>query len=147
MARKLPRKDVAIIGLGWTGSILANELTDEGLDVVALERGPWRDAPTDFPTTFDQDELRYRIRHELFLRPEQQTFTFRNKMSEQGAADPRLGRVHADDWRRRRWGPLERGDVPLSADRLRPQDASDAKVWREIPARRHDNPGLWRHLR
>ena len=83
MARKLPKKDVAIIGLGWTGSILANELTDEGLDVIAIERGPWRDAPTDFPTTFDQDELRYRIRHELFLRPEQLTFTFRNKMSEQ----------------------------------------------------------------
>jgi hypothetical protein len=36
-----------------------------------------------FPTTYVQDELRYRIRHELFLRPEQLTFTFRNKMSEQ----------------------------------------------------------------
>jgi glycine/D-amino acid oxidase-like deaminating enzyme len=32
MAQKLPRKDVAIIGLGWTGSILAHELTEEGLD-------------------------------------------------------------------------------------------------------------------
>ena len=83
MAQKLPKKDVAIIGLGWTGSILANELTDEGLDVVAIERGPWRDAPTDFPTTYVQDELRYRIRHELFLRPEQMTFTFRNKMDQQ----------------------------------------------------------------
>ena len=83
MAQKLPKKDVAIIGLGWTGSILAHELTDEGLDVIAIERGPWRDAPTDFPTTYVQDELRYRIRHELFLRPEQMTFTFRNKMSEQ----------------------------------------------------------------
>ena len=30
MARKLPRKDVVIIGLGWTGSILAHELTDAG---------------------------------------------------------------------------------------------------------------------
>ena len=49
MARKLPQKDVVIIGLGWTGSILANELTDEGLDVVAIERGPWRDTPTEFP--------------------------------------------------------------------------------------------------
>jgi gluconate 2-dehydrogenase alpha chain len=29
-----------------------------------------------------QDELRYRIRHELFLKPAQTTFTFRNKMSE-----------------------------------------------------------------
>src|SRR6202021_3841628 len=83
MARKLPKKDVAVIGLGWTGSILAHELADEGLDVSAIERGPWRDAPTDFPTTYAQDELRYRFRHELFLRPEQLTFTFRNKMSEQ----------------------------------------------------------------
>jgi gluconate 2-dehydrogenase alpha chain len=32
MAGKLPKKDVAIIGLGWTGAILAQELTDEGLD-------------------------------------------------------------------------------------------------------------------
>jgi gluconate 2-dehydrogenase alpha chain len=82
MARKLPKKDVVIVGLGWTGSILANELTDEGLDVVAIERGPWRDAPTEFPPNYAQDELRYRIRHELFLRPDQMTFTFRNKMDQ-----------------------------------------------------------------
>jgi gluconate 2-dehydrogenase alpha chain len=82
MARKLPHKDVVIIGLGWTGSILAHELTDVGLDVIAIERGPWRDTPTDFPTNYMQDELRYRIRHELFLRPDQTTFTFRNKMNE-----------------------------------------------------------------
>ncbi len=68
MARKLPRKDVAIIGLGWTGSILANELTDAGLDVVAIERGPWRNTATDFSISYMQDELRYRIQHELFLR-------------------------------------------------------------------------------
>jgi gluconate 2-dehydrogenase alpha chain len=79
MARKLPHKDVVIVGLGWTGSIMANELTDQGLDVVAIERGPWRDAPTEFPVTYAQDELRYHIRHELFLRPDQMTFTFRNK--------------------------------------------------------------------
>jgi gluconate 2-dehydrogenase alpha chain len=82
MAKRLPRKDVVIIGLGWTGSIMANELTDEGLEVMAIERGPWRDAPTDFPPTYMQDELRYRVRHELFLRPDQLTFTFRNKMDQ-----------------------------------------------------------------
>ncbi len=82
MARKLPHKDVVIIGLGWTGSILAHELTNSGLDVIAIERGPWRDTPTDFPTNYMQDELRYRIRHELFLRPDQTTFTFRNKMDQ-----------------------------------------------------------------
>ena len=41
MARILPRKDVVIMGLGWTGSILAHELTEAGLDVLAIERGPW----------------------------------------------------------------------------------------------------------
>ncbi len=82
MTRKLPPKDVAIIGLGWTGSIMAQELTDAGLDVVAIERGPWRDTSTDYAPNYVQDELRYRIRHELFLRPDQTTFTFRNKMSE-----------------------------------------------------------------
>ena len=147
MARKLPKKDVAIIGLGWTGSILANELTDEGLDVVAIERGPWRDAPTDYPTTFDQDELRYRIRHELFLRPAQLTFTFRNKMDQQALPI-------------RSWGafmPMNGvggGGVHWNAETFRflpsdfvAQDASDATIWCEFSPRRHDDPGLWRHLR
>jgi gluconate 2-dehydrogenase alpha chain len=78
MARTLPSTDVVIIGLGWTGSILAHELTGAGLNVVAIERGPWRDTATDFPTTYAQDELRYHIRHDLFLRPAQETLTFRN---------------------------------------------------------------------
>src|ERR1044072_5614889 len=82
MARTLPHKDVVIIGLGWTGSILAHELTDEGLDVIAIERGPWGDTATDYPPTYAQDELRYRIRHELFLRPDQNPFTFRNNMDQ-----------------------------------------------------------------
>ena len=57
-------------------------MADAGLDVGAIERGPWRVTPTDFPPTYDQDELRYRIRHELFLRPAQTTFSFRNKMDQ-----------------------------------------------------------------
>jgi gluconate 2-dehydrogenase alpha chain len=82
MARKLPAKDVVIIGLGWTGSILAYELAKAGLDVVAIERGPWRDTATDFAPATTQDELRYAIRLDLFLRPEQDTLTFRNNMSQ-----------------------------------------------------------------
>jgi len=82
MARKLRHKDVVIIGLGWTGSILANELTDAGLDVVAIERGPWRDTATDFLISYAQDELRYRLHHELFLRPAQMCVTFRNNSSQ-----------------------------------------------------------------
>jgi gluconate 2-dehydrogenase alpha chain len=80
--RKLPAKDAVIIGLGWTGSIVANELADAGLDVIAIERGPWRNTATDFAPNYAQDELRYRIRHELFLQPAQTTFSFRNKMDQ-----------------------------------------------------------------
>ena len=119
MARKLPKKDVVIIGLGWTGSIMANELTDEGLDVIAIERGPWRDAPTDFPTNYAQDELRYRIRHELFLRPDADDVHVPQQDGSDGAADPRLGRVHAAERRRRRRRALERRDLALPADRFR----------------------------
>ena len=82
MARKLPPKDVVIIGLGWTGSILGYELAKAGLDVVAIERGPWRDTATDFPPAYVQDELRYAIRLDLFLRPDQETLTFRNNASQ-----------------------------------------------------------------
>ncbi len=78
MATKLPATDVVIIGLGWTGSILAHEMTEAGLDVVAIERGPWRDTATDFSPAIAPDELRYAIQLDLFLRPAQETLTFRN---------------------------------------------------------------------
>jgi len=81
-ARTLPRKDVVIVGLGWTGAIMANELAGAGLEVVAIERGPWRDTASTSAPNYVQDELRYRIRHELFLRPGQTTFTFRNKTNQ-----------------------------------------------------------------
>ena len=67
MAKLLPRKDVVVVGLGWTGAILAHELTEAGLEVVAIERGPWRDTATDFNIGYMADELRYAIRRDLFL--------------------------------------------------------------------------------
>ncbi|MBA8876467.1 GMC family oxidoreductase [Phyllobacterium myrsinacearum] len=82
MTNILPRKDVVIVGLGWSGAILANELTDQGLDVLAIERGPWRDTATDFNIGYAQDELRYGIRRDLFLQPTVETFTIRNSPSE-----------------------------------------------------------------
>jgi len=82
MARRLPRKDVVVIGLGWTGSIVSLELARSGLDVVAIERGPWRDTATDFNIGTAADELRYAVRHDLFLRPKQETLTMRNNPSQ-----------------------------------------------------------------
>ena len=82
MARILPRKDVVIMGLGWTGSILAQELTEAGLEVLAIERGPWRDTATDFNIGYMADELRYAIRRDLFLQPAQEAMTMRNNLGQ-----------------------------------------------------------------
>ena len=82
MAKMLPKRDAVIIGLGWTGSILAQQLTDAGLNVVAIERGPWRDTATDFNIAYMQDELRYAVRKDLFLQPNVEAMTMRNDMSQ-----------------------------------------------------------------
>lgn len=91
MPTKLPPVNVLLIGFGWTGAILAQELTDTGLEVLALERGPWRDTPTDFPVTFVQDELRYSYRHAQFQDLSHDTLTFRNAMDETALPMRRLG--------------------------------------------------------
>ncbi|MEM6160945.1 GMC family oxidoreductase [Erwinia sp. P6884] len=82
MAKKLPRTDAVVIGLGWAGSIIANELADEGLSVMGLERGPWRDTARDFNVATVTDELRYVQRQELMLRTRQNTCTMRNNPSQ-----------------------------------------------------------------
>lgn len=82
MTKKLPATDVVIVGLGWAGSILAKELCDQGLNVIGLERGPWRDTAKDFNVATAPDELRYNAREELMLRPAQNTCTMRNNPSE-----------------------------------------------------------------
>ncbi len=78
MTRRMPGVDVVLVGFGWTGAIMAEKLTAAGLEVLALERGPWRDTPTHFPTTFAQDELRYYWRHGMFQEASRETVTFRN---------------------------------------------------------------------
>ena len=40
---KKPPVDIAIVGFGWTGAILASELAATGLNILALERGEDRD--------------------------------------------------------------------------------------------------------
>ncbi|WP_249690977.1 GMC family oxidoreductase [Stappia sp. WLB 29] len=82
MTKHLPRVDVVLVGFGWTGAIFAEKLTAAGLDVLALERGPWRDTPSDFATTFAQDELRYYWRHGMFQEASQDTLTFRNNSAQ-----------------------------------------------------------------
>ncbi len=91
MARKLPPRDVVLVGFGWTASILAKELTDVGLQVVALERGGFRDTIPDFSPTTIQDELRYAVRNGLFEEPHRETLTFRNDASQLALPMRQLG--------------------------------------------------------
>jgi gluconate 2-dehydrogenase alpha chain len=91
MTRKLPSVDVVLVGFGWTGAIMGQELTEAGLNVVAIERGSWRDTPTDFAPTFIQDELRYRYRGHLFEEPARETLTFRNTPDQTALPMRRLG--------------------------------------------------------
>lgn len=82
MTTRMPAVDVVLVGFGWTASILAQELTEAGLEVLAIERGGWRDTPTHFPPSFAPDELRYYWRHEMFQETALETQTFRNNANQ-----------------------------------------------------------------
>src|SRR5579872_6235177 len=91
MATTLKPVDAVLVGFGWTGAIMGQQLCDAGLSVVALERGPWRDTATDFATGFAQDELRYMWRHHLFQNVTYDTLTIRNNTSQQALPMRHLG--------------------------------------------------------
>ncbi len=145
--RKLPGTDVVIIGLGWTGSILAQELTDAGLNVVAIERGPWRDTASDFPDHLCAGRTALSHPPRPVPAPGAADDDLPPQRQSDGAADPHLGLVHAAEWRGRRRRALERGNLALPAQRFPAPLASDAALRRELPAAGHDDPGLGRHLR
>lgn len=71
--------DVVIVGFGWTGAIMAKEMTEAGQRVVALERGVYRDTYPDgaYPKTIN--ELEYQQRFKLFQNLNKSSFTFRRK--------------------------------------------------------------------
>ena len=146
MATKLPATDVVVIGLGWTGAMLSHELLQEGLRIVAIERGPWRDTASSFPPSYAPDELRYAIRNGLLVQPAQTAMTFRNKPGETALPIRSWssflpgngvggGGVH---WNGQTWRFLPTDFVARNP----PQPA----LWRQLPSGRHDDPGLGRHL-
>jgi gluconate 2-dehydrogenase alpha chain len=82
VTRKLPSVDVVLVGVGWTGGILARELTAAGLRVVGLERGEPRATRETFAFPYLHDELRYALRHELMQDLSRETLTFRHDESQ-----------------------------------------------------------------
>src|SRR5580692_12218329 len=83
MVTRLKEVDAVTVGLGWTGAIMARELTKAGLNVVALEKGQDRIPGEDFTIPAVRDEVRYAQRLELMWDNSIDTLTFRNFGNEQ----------------------------------------------------------------
>src|SRR5215831_522605 len=91
MATRLKEVDAVMVGMGWTGAILARELTKAGLSVVGLERGQDRTPGENFTLPSVRDELRYAARLELMQDNSTDTITFRNASAETALPIRRFG--------------------------------------------------------
>ncbi len=91
MATRLKEVGAVVVGMGWTGAILARELTKAGLQVVGLERGQDRVPGEDFVLPAVRDELRYSQRLELMMDNSTDTLTFRNRPDDQALPVRRIG--------------------------------------------------------
>ena len=91
MVTKLKEVDALIVGVGWTGAILARELTRAGLNVVGLERGAYRSPREDFTLPSVRDELKYVQRQELFQDVALETVTMRHEPVETALPMRKLG--------------------------------------------------------
>ena len=80
---KKDKVDVVLVGFGWTGAIMGQEFTNDGLKVVALERGGMRDTPTDAEYPKVLDELAYSVRGKLFQDLSKETVTIRHSLGEE----------------------------------------------------------------
>jgi len=91
MTTRLKETDAVLVGMGWTGGIMARELTRAGLRVVGLERGGDHLPADDFALPGIRDELRYVQRLELMQDNSADTITFRNASAEQALPIRRFG--------------------------------------------------------
>ena len=91
MAKKLKEVEVVLIGFGWTGGILAKELAEAGMQVLALERGAMRTPENDFTVPQIRDELRYSNRQDLMQNTARDTLTIRNNPQQEALPMRQLG--------------------------------------------------------
>jgi choline dehydrogenase-like flavoprotein len=99
--RKPAKVDVCIIGAGASGATAAKVLTENGVNVVALERGPWRKKES-----FGGDELANVNRYNLWPDPILNPRTYRESEAEEPREElfcpvPQMvggGTVHWQGW-------------------------------------------------
>ena len=142
MATMLKEVDAVCIGVGFTGSILARELTKAGLKVVGLERGPDRSTREDFALPSVRDDLKYAVRQELFQDTQTETVTLRHSPAETALPLRRLGSFlpgtgvggAGSHWNGVTWR--------LLAVRSRPENPSAEPLRPQCRPRRDDDRGL-----
>ncbi|SDG23045.1 MULTISPECIES: GMC family oxidoreductase [Rhodanobacteraceae] len=91
MATVKPKVDAVIVGMGWTGAILAKELTEAGLHVVALERGADRDTQPDFAYPKVVDELEGSVHRRFLQSLNQETVTIRHNSASDAVPYRQMG--------------------------------------------------------
>jgi gluconate 2-dehydrogenase alpha chain len=83
--------DAVIVGMGLTGAVMAKELTDEGLNVVALERGADRDTQPDFAYPRVIDELVGSVHRRYLQSLAKETVTIRHGPSDTAVPYRQIG--------------------------------------------------------
>ena len=83
--------DAIIVGLGWTGSIIAKELADAGLSVLALERGPDRRMPFGGKGHQRTDEINGSVHRKYVQSLADETFTVRHRSGETAVPYRQIG--------------------------------------------------------
>ena len=95
MATLRKKVDAVIVGMGWTGAIMAKELTDAGLSVVALERGPDRDTQPDFAYPKVIDELEGSVHRSFLQSLSRETLTIRHGINDTAVPYRQIGSFKA----------------------------------------------------
>jgi gluconate 2-dehydrogenase alpha chain len=89
--KTLPAVDVAIIGGGWTGLLMAKELGSRAaLSIVVLERGGPRE-PSNY--VGDMDELAYSVHHRMMQDFSKEPFTIRHSSGDRAYPLRQLGNI------------------------------------------------------
>lgn len=83
--------DCVIVGFGWTGAIMAIELAQSGLEVLALERGGRVDTVPNWAYPKMIDEIAQSARHELLQNLRKSTVTIRHNSNQRAAPYRQIG--------------------------------------------------------